>query len=423
MYRAILVAAGFTLSAGPALAAPATPDVAITARDGNDWTVTYQFGAPLTALVFQRSPDESRGTDWKAPPGFEIVSTSLGETLRRTDGASFRSVSLDVPPVYRELPKDYAPFSPFGDGGSLVHTGRFFACANSCGEAESWRFRLTAPPGAAILVNGARLAGSAEWTDDGSGRNIYVGPAQPLETEDFFAVVDEALPAPIRRRLLAQLPHYMHHFSEKLGALPEKPMLFASYDTSQTDGRYGRQGGTLPGQVFTHFYGKAWPELMAAPDFPNELAWFFAHEAAHLYQRQLFGADSADAWIHEGGAEAMAALAMRASGGGEAFIARQIQEAEARCAKERAGQSVQDAINAGRFDAAYACGLLLNLRLDAEIRKVSPEKDGLYAVWRDYIARSAKEGAGEQTFLRSIATVGGPDLATQIARAVRSGKD
>ena len=33
-------------------------------------------------------------------------------------------------PTYSRLPKDYAPFSPFGDGGMLFHTGRLFACVH-----------------------------------------------------------------------------------------------------------------------------------------------------------------------------------------------------------------------------------------------------------------------------------------------------
>ena len=65
-------------------------------------------------------------------------------------------------------------------------------------------------------------------------------------------------------------------------------MLYVSYDASHPKGR-GRQGGVLPDQVFIHFYGGKWPEEMEKPGFADELAWHFAHEAAHLYHRRLYG--------------------------------------------------------------------------------------------------------------------------------------
>lgn len=383
--------------------------------------MNYQFHKPVRHLDFARSPDKSRATTWAVGDEFEIVATGHGEVARRRDGGSFTEVTMLVPPVYVKLLKDYAPFSPFGDGSTLFHTGRFFACADVCQDNAEWSMKLTVDDGRHILLDGKRRTRQVSWTDSGDGRNVYVGETQPLETRHFIAVLDGALPSSIRVPLTDQLPQYMHYFAERLDELPSRLVLFASYDASHTGGR-GTQGGTLPGQVFTHFYGKKYAEEMAKPNFANELAWFFAHEAAHLYQRQIFSKNLEGYWIHEGGAEAFAALAIRAGDStANAFVDSRIEAARIKCAKSLKDRTVQEAINGDDFDAAYSCGLIINLAIDTALRRDARGTDGLYTVWRDYIARSAgKDKADEQDFLDSLARIGGIELADSVRRVVRT---
>lgn len=404
-----------------ALASIPTPIISIKAYPDRDWEVNYQFHKPVRQLDFARSPDKSRATTWTVGDEFEIVSTGHGEVARRQDGGSFTEVTMLVPPVYVKLLKDYAPFSPFGDGSTLFHTGRFFACADVCQDNAEWSMKLTVDDGRHILLDGKRMTRQANWTDSGDGRNVYVGETQPFETQHFIAVLDGALPSSIRVPLINQLPQYMQYFAERLDELPSRLVLFASYDASYMGGR-GVQGGALPGQVFTHFYGKKYAEEMAKANFANDLAWFFAHEAAHLYQRQIFSADLEGYWIHEGGAEAFAAMAIRAGHStANAFVDSRIETARMKCAKSLKDRTVQEAINGGDFDAAYTCGLILNLAIDAALRRDAPDKDGLYAVWHDYIARSAeKDKVDEQDFLDSLARIGGIELADSVRRAVRT---
>lgn len=411
---ALLLAAACTTA--PADNAPPFPAIAINAPATGNWTAAYTLPAPATELVFSRSPDASRMVDWKAPEGFEIVRTGESERVRRTDGSAFDKVTLSLPPVYRDLPKDYGPFSPFGDGGILSHTGRFFACGGECVE-NGWRMKLSAP-GRKILLDGKQLSGEAEWFDDDDGSNIYIGEAKPVETADFIAVIDNALPAAIRTQLATQLPIYLHHFSERLGALPERPMLFVSYDLAHKKGN-GRQGGTLPGQVFVHFYGSMWPERMAAPGFAEDLAWHFAHEAAHLYQRQTYAEGEGGAWIHEGGADAFAALALRATGQAEAANAI-VGAAAGKCTNKLKGRSVHAALEAGEFEVAYSCGVQANLALDAELRRIAPASDGLYSVWTAYRKRVGDRVATEEDFMATVASIGGEATAARLRTMVAS---
>lgn len=379
------------------------------------WLATYSMSSPVAELVFMRQPDDSRTRDWTPSPGFEIVRTDGVERLRRPDGKLFQNVVIAMLPAYRDLPMDYAPFSPFGDGGLLAYTGRFFACPTQCPDDATFQMALTAP-GDAILVDGVRYRDKAEWTDSAEGRSIYVGETAPVETPDFLAVIDTALPDAIRTQLAADLPGFMRFFAGHMGALPERPMLFASYDVKHQGG-WGRQGGTLPGQVFVHFYGPNWPAEMVKPGFSADLSWHFAHEAAHLYQSQIYVGDEDAAWIHEGGAEAFAAIALRAQGQGQAADAH-ISASAKTCHDKIAGRSIRAALSAGEYEVAYACGLQINLGLDAELRRIAPTSDGLFSVWRVYRDAVAGRAATTGDFYAAIAKVGNAATAAFVREAV-----
>jgi hypothetical protein len=405
-------------SGAAAADAPEAARIAITAPATGDWTVAYALPAPAKELVFARSPDNSRAADWATPDGFEIVLEGGSERVRRTDGRPFSGVAFGVPPRYRELPKDYAPFMPFGDGGLSFYTGRMFACGGECPDDASWTINIAAA-GRSILVDGERHDARATWRDSGQGRNVYVGQAEPVVTGDVVAMIDSALPQRMRGQLETQIPRFMAYFTQKLGPLGDAPTLFASYDVSPHDGRSGRQGGTLPGQVFTHFYGDAWPSRIDDPALPDELAWFFAHEAGHMYQHDAWVDGDVDAWIHEGGAEAFAALALRADGAGD--VARsKVASASRECAETVAQTSVRGAIAAGRFGAAYTCGLLVSLAIDEAVKRARPDSDGLYTVWRDFIASEPPGRHTEEGFLAAVARSGGDALADEVRAVVRT---
>ncbi len=392
-----------------------TPEILVTALRGTQWQVRYDFAQPVDKLEFRRSPDDSRGRTWLPDQGFEIITTDRGEVARRKDGAQFRTVRFRMSPTYSVLPKEYAPFSPFGDGGMLFHTGRFFACQDVCPDDASWSMYLSAATEDQIILDGKTLKAQAHWIDRDDGRSVYIGKSVPQQTDDFIAVLDTALPERIRGQLLAQLPEFMHLFSEKLGVLPTRPMLFVSYDASHPKGR-GVQGGVLPAQVFMHFYGAKWPDEMEKPSFPDEIAWHFAHEAAHLYQRHT-STESGDEWITEGGAEAFAAIALRADAG--AYVQSKEEKAPGKCREFLKGRSIRETIAAGTYDAAYSCGMLINLAIDSKVR-LATKHDGLYAVWRNYLRRASNNGSVLSTaaYLEAVSDVGDADIAEWVQKAV-----
>jgi hypothetical protein len=419
--RTLLLAAGLALASPPgAQDRPRLPQVTLQ-RDDAQWRADYRFDRPVEEFRFAR-PDRQghRAALWAPLDDALVIAREDGEeVVRRRDGAAFRRASFRMAPRYVTLEKDYAPFSPFGDGGLLIHTGRFFACAPRCdeGAAPTWRFTVHAPAGAEVLQGGKRHARIARFVERDSGTNLYVGGAEPIETSHVLAVVDATFPADTRAMLEATFPRLMDFYAERLGALRHKPMLFASHDAAHPGGGYGHQGGTLPGQVFVHLYGK--PPGDDARVGPEAMRGFFAHEAGHLYQRYGGGADE-DAWLHEGGAEAFSLLALEQLGlAGAPYRRATIETALERCAAGNGGRVLRAAAAEGRFDDYYRCGLLIHLVVDGATRRRSAGRCDLFCVWRDFLARVEQGAAwGAETWFAAVDAHAGQDTGAMLREAV-----
>jgi hypothetical protein len=398
--------------------APAA-EILITAFHNKQWQVRYDLPRPTREMVFAHSPDDSRKWTWLADELFEILETDHGEVVRRKDGAEFTTLRIRMSAEYRVLPNDYAPFSPFGDGGMLFHTARFFACADVCPKDANWSMSLWADPKDSVLLNGNRESYYARWSDSGDGRMVYIGKNFGIKTNEFTAIIDSAMPDVVRAPMLAELPRVVENFAAKLGRLPTKPMVFASYDAAYHPG-WGRQGGVLGNQILTHFYGEQWTEELRKPNFGLDLTWYFAHETAHLYQRQIYPNGPGDAWIHEGSAEAFAAIAMRERGSAEkVYVDARVALAKEKCTTALGDHSLDEVLSqTNDLSAAYSCGLMLNLAIDERIR--NDNKDGLYAVWRDYLKTAARGPHTRAAYLEAVEHVGGEALKRDVQESTVS---
>lgn len=346
------------------------------------WTVTYTLNEPTARLMFVRSPNRSRAERWQSlDDDLMIVWQDDNEVIVSKSGAKFTEASFILDATYTPLPKDYAPFSPFSDGGMLVHTGRFFACAESCtNHHHEWPMAVNITTSDYLLIDGMRHLDFYEWLDRDSGRAIYIGQQPPEHFAALVAVIDPALPQSLQYELVTELPMIMGYFTKQLGSLKQTPTLFASY--SEFDGNYyGQQGGVLPNQVFMHWYGEA---ALMNLDEKNTL-WFFAHEIAHLFQGGgLRFSSSEEAWIHEGAAEMMAYLYTDSKlDQGSTLLQTAIKEAQQQC---QATWPVSESfIHVGQVDfrAHYTCGLAANAELHAQLQ-ANGINHGIYALWNTY---------------------------------------
>jgi hypothetical protein len=405
-----IIAAGLLAALSLGAETPVVGKTSMTvniAMDRNDRVlVTYRLAKRVTALHFAQELGGYRAQDW-TPVGaqFHWTNEGTGERLERTDGKSFATVSFRIPRRYRALPKSYAPFSPFSEGSVLIHSGQFHAClAKPCSGSDPVPMRIVAP-GKTVGVSGKTLSGGARFVSRDEGTNVFVGKLAPVKANGFVAIVDPGLPDDVRRHLDTSLPLAMGDFATIYGPLSFRPELYVSIDARlRSDGHESTQGGTLPKQIFMHFDGTNARKRLSKGS-PYWLDWFFAHEAAHLVQQDKVGKTVGDdkiAWIHEGGADAMAALRLIERGDKErAYVMQRMREAEASCGKGLAAMPLDRASESGNFDLHYQCGLLIWLALDGEIRRNG--KDGLDALNRAFFARVRGGAAWDQRSLLSAA--------------------
>lgn len=400
----------------------------LTVRPDETIVVTYRMAAPTQALHFAQALGGYRPEDWHPQSGsYRWVQDGTSERIERSDGGTFSVVQFILPMRYRALPKSYAPFSPFSDGSALIHSGQFHACLSApCEGTDALPIDIKAT-GKTIGVEARRVADRTRFISRDEGTSIFVGRLMPEEADGFIAVIDPGLPPAARDHLKQSLPRAMDTFAQIYGALSFRPELYVSIDARpRKDGHVSTQGGTLPGQIFMHFDGEnARQRVTGAADF--WLDWFFAHEAAHLFQQDKIGklaGDETAAWIHEGGADAMAALALTRRGSEErAYVESRVRSAEAACAKGLAKAPLDKATAAGNFDLHYQCGLLIWLAVDDSLR--AKNGDGLHAVNKTLFAR-VKGGASwdEKAFIAAAQKNGVPQtLMQRIERLVHGGYD
>jgi hypothetical protein len=204
-------------------------------------------------------------------------------------------------------------------------------------------------------------------------------------------------------------------------------MLFASLDPNPPPGSgFSMQGSALPGQIAYHLYGEKWAEA-TADELLDHLAWVFAHEAGHLFQSMELAGDAypkAQAWIHEGGAEAFSALAMAEFGGlSPERVRRHIDGEVNECAaglQALAGKPLAASAEAHAFRNYYTCGLVMQLAIDAEAKRDSAGARGLFDVWAQFLARvRGGEPFNQDTFLQAAADLGAVHAAS-FARTLAS---
>ncbi|MFT6270458.1 MAG: hypothetical protein ACJAVV_003297 [Alphaproteobacteria bacterium] len=363
--------------------------------------MTYQANVPIEKLAFKSSQDNSRIARWTPiQDDFEILVEQGKEVVRRKDDTSFDKVSFELTPTYVNLPKDYAPFSPFSDGGMLFHSGRFFACASSCpADLNSWEMTLISIDADFIVVDGQNFMGRTSWIDRDDGQKIYLGSATPQENMDIFALIDSKLPPVLLKALERQIPEMMTFFASRLAKLEFKPTLFASYSET-SNGSFGHQGGTLPNQVFMHWYGKQ--AISTINEY--QVSWFFAHEIAHIFQREAKNIAAIEQqWIHEGGSEYMSyELLYKLGGNYRIYAEEKFKTSTSLCWKRTKTRNFGALIADQNYDLLYSCGLVFWHIIANDVNTLKVESN-VFDIWAAFNSEVMKgEPSDFTTFLKVI---------------------
>lgn len=360
------------------------------------WRATYTLAEPRSELRFERTPFRA-GVFEVVTPGWTLAREGETDVLR-TAGAPARTVVVRFPEDSRELEKEYDFFQTFTDGSVAIYTGHLAvrsgpdAADPDCERCALRRFRFVPPPGAHVLAGGAVVRGPATWIDDeGEGAYVYIGSIEPLETPELIAVVDPGLPPWLWEETRSTLPRLFAEYTTRFGAAPEeRPLILFNYIDRGASG-HSSGGGVLPGQIQLTADGAAWQERSDGALL--QLLHFLAHEAAHLWNGRLIRYEgTADSWMHEGSADALAQRTLRTLGHLDEAAFRQRQShALNECRRLAGGFPLREAAERKRFALYYTCGNALALFTERAI----PQGD-LFDFWKRMIA--GRRAAGEATF-------------------------
>lgn len=296
-------------TAHAAAPAPLRTELTLTHIAADKWRADYVFAEPVTAIELGAQVGTYRKQAWRAlTPGVELIAHDDSEGMRSASPLTKLSVEISAHDDFVE--GQYAPIDRFSDGGWDFYLG-FLYGALTQGTRERTMdaaLQLRGLPGEAVIAPakpGAELSGYA-----------YFGPLKPARMGNVNVIIDPQAPAWLRDVLedtTAKVSQfYEQAFQRKLIDKPLVSVAVVGFEGAP--GSISIKGGAVGGGIAYRLQGAG-----LVDDHPKKralMARLVAHEMAHLWQVNLTrgGIGGSDAWIHEGGAEAIMLEALRATG-------------------------------------------------------------------------------------------------------------
>ncbi len=392
--------------------AHAPVEIAMTQREDGKWTIAYRFASPVREIDFGPSLGDYRAREWRADGG-EFVVEGGRDIFRLLNDAPIDAIKFTALPAPADITKGYQPFAPMGDGAVLIYTGHIIPFTD--GRRMAAALSVEPAPANRVAAFGKRADAFTNW--ESPYRHpafIYAGAGRADDNGVYALTADDETPGWVRDETSALAPRLVEGFKAVFArALPTEPELFLTWRGADEPGRLYYKGDALPGQVLISLVGGGWRDDTAKAREIFQRAT--AHETAHLWQveaRPL--SDAVPTWIHEGGADALAAEAMVAAGLWDgADKRRDFTAARAACAQATAGRTLLAAEAAGDWRAAYACGHVLTV--------IAAGEAGAGAFWRELVRRAgANGGYDEGLFLELAGETVGEEAASAIALATRT---
>ncbi len=353
-------------------------------------------------MIFSRSAGNYRAQRFKHLSG-DATLKRIGEfdTLIFAPGETQASYEINPKPI--TINGTYDPFIDFSDSGLAIYLGAFEllpvatteAVIELGGDIDKWNGEQLPLPihvksSDTLIMNGEYINnGEADLTIQGGAPYVYTGPSRISRGTSYIGIVDSGLPSWILESFDDDLAQLFDFYEGAFGVpLPKLSTLLFAFGGADSPG-LSNTGGVLPGgQIILDVSG----ELMMTPEprITGYLKWFFAHEAAHLFQNnsRLKGySDQTDSWISEGGANAMVDIAFtRMEGVDENVRQRRMVQAYDACIQAIQGATMSELIR--RNDQShYDCGQILWWIADASISRTD-----IFGIWNEMIANAEASG-------------------------------
>ena len=415
----LLLAAVAAVAAGFGRDDPA-PDLRILAaqQGESELRLVYEWRKPQREILLGEVAGGYRERRWTVEtPGLVLQRLDDGDRIVRSDGKRFSSVELTARPDLVRLPKEYQPLVRYGAGGTLVYTGHIWPMTKAGGRVNA-AFDFAPAEGGHVVAFGANAPALTAWRSPMEHPAfVYLGPLDPVETDNVMALIDPDAPDWIVAEFNTLVPESFAKLAEMFGFTPEtKPNLFLSAPLGSEAGKLSYAGDALPAQFQITLEGGAWRE-------PNDKAREIftqstIHESVHLWQAAARpGSEAAPEWIHEGAADAIAAEVMVAlrRWDGAAFAANE-ESARSECARELDKGPLNGAKSRGDFRALYACGHVIAAAV------ARAEGASTADFWRVFVARAKEaDGYDEAMFSRLVADrTGDKDFAEALEDFART---
>ncbi len=355
-------------------------------KNQDRWTVTYRTNQPVSNLVFDRQDNLFRAANWiSKSANIVIKKEEKSESITSLNGDHFDTASFEFASYYERTPKDYEFFQPFSDGSLVMYTGHYNACPSNMECDEPIEFTFQGRTTDNIVILGKVNAAKSQWIDQTwRGTYVYFGKIIPLEKKYLTAIIDPAIPSWLKNKFHEVLPKIFDLYTKETGfPLTFKPFVFLSYTPKGLGSQ--RTGGTLPGLIQMSLSGKGWEK--ENKNAYVELARFFAHEGAHLWNGQLFHSSSGDMWMHEGGADAFAYFALYKLGLVDQQGFSDLQSgAYTNCVSKLKNRPLKEVLEDPEFRAHYSCGAMAALITHVAVKKKN-KTQGLFEFWHALFAK------------------------------------
>ena len=372
-------------------------ELTLTRHEDGSWTALYRFPQAAPAWVFPRSAlTRADGEPWRPAswtvrtPGVRLDRVGDRDVLVAEDGNVPIELEVGFTPYTSLLLADYVPVLAFSDGAQAVFTGHFIAGpadreALATGtdpfeDAPALQVEFVDAAGGPIAVGGTVGEGRVAYAGE-DDTYAYFGSRAPEVTEHLVLLIDGQVPGWISAELNAFMPALMALYAERFRVeLRNRPSVYAVWEGAEVDG-FSMGGSVAPGLLAANFSGAQMLEPNAA--ILGHLRTFYAHEAAHFWNGWTAVPESrTNAFVHEGGADALSFLAM------DALVADFDLEAAraaavARCRQGGGPAPLAEAQREGRDDAVYGCGALAHF---AAAQALAAQGHDLFDLWEAVIA-------------------------------------
>ena len=405
-------------------------------EETGNWSVEYEFAEPRQVLAFARSGSDYRELTWSLTSGNARFGRVAGIDVIALDEPS-RKVSFSIIPLTSTLVGDYTPFVTFADGSIAVYEGQFSlipldsldaveALDGDTGniEAAPLATDVVLSSSKPIIVDGKVHRVSIRHRIDGDGTYIYVGDGKIETFGSFTAVTDKRLPAWLRERFASDLEGIFAGFEALWGfELENKATVMLAYKGGQSEG-FSATGGALDQLLMMELGGAD----LNTPDADrlSYLHWFFAHEAAHLFQtdKGVSFASGPQSWIHEGAANTMAYNLIASMLDDKAVAKRFLTAVYARafdeCVNALNGGPLATAGERDAFSAHYSCGDFVALATDGFLKRRN-----LYGFWNRLVTLAAGEAdrkVDADNYFTALQILGATGAQRNAIRAVVEGR-